>query len=136
MASLVFSQDWADSWKAAINASSAYAQAGQTWEWPMILMLDDGSDKKIGVYVDLYHGECRAARAAEFRDQDRAAYVLSADSQAWRDVLTSKIDVLTALMSGHLSLEKGSVSALASYVVAAHELVECAKTVDTVFPDE
>lgn len=135
MAHEAFSAAWNEEFQEQINRSDAYKSAAQSWDAPMILRLTMDSGETTGVYLDLYHGECREARTIEKGVDPSATYVLSADSEIWQSILQGDIDVLSALMSGKIVLERGSVSALASYVLAAHELVECAKRIETVFPE-
>ena len=127
------SQAWAQAWGEALSASDAYREAARRWEGAVLFRLQ-GSDRAI--FLDLWHGECREARAAEDSDAETARFVLSADLPTWLSVLDGSIAPLPAVMRGRLRLEKGKLSALMPFTAAARELVQAATTLETQFPTE
>jgi putative sterol carrier protein len=130
----VFSHSWVAAWADEIRRSDVYRQASATWEGSIALeMTHDGSTR--GAFLDLWHGECRAARAATDDDLAQADYVLSADAAIWKRVLGGQLEPILGLMSGQLKLRRGSLSRLTPYLAASRELVATASRVPGAFPD-
>lgn len=136
---VAFSQEWVDSWAAAIRASDEYRNAARRWEWPLALVLraDPAAAAPLDrhVYLDLWRGECREARAGAEEDLARASFILGANERTWRDVLEGKLDPVAGIMLGKVKLEKGSIMTLAMHTGAAKALVATAALVDTTFPE-
>jgi putative sterol carrier protein len=134
----VFSDAWAMACLLVLNQNSAYREAAATWEGALLLHMapPPGAPEERRVFLDLWHGECRAARAARPGDENEARYILSGSTSAWRQVLTGRVAPLVAVMTGKLTLTKGSLADLIPYVAAAKELVLTAASVEAVFPEE
>ena len=132
----LFSDGWARACAAGINANLDYRAAAATWEGAVLLVMtpEPGLETR-AVYFDLWHGDCRAGRAAEPHDVAEAAYVIEATAAAWRQVLEGRMAPLLAIMTGRLVLTKGSLAGLVPYLHAARELVVSAMSVETRFPD-
>jgi len=124
----LFSDAWARACQIELNASAAYREAGATWEGAVVFIRENGEGAS-GVYVDLFHGECREARELREEDQDLAPYVIRGDEPVWTEVLGGTLDPLMALASGRLRLIKGSLGALAFHIRSARELVAAASRV-------
>lgn len=120
------SPEWMEQFLQELNNSETYASVAKSWEGDLVLMIEGSS----GVYLDLWHGECRAAeyltdpysRAAEFR--------ISASLEKWRKILEGQLDPVQGLMTRQIRLE-GNIVKLLKYVKAAQELVRCATRVET-----
>lgn len=124
----VFSATWAEAFAAELQKSEAYRSAAATWEGS--LLLKAGSR---GVFLDLWHGTCRAAREATAHDEATADFLLHGEDEVWRKVLHGELEPLFAIMSGKLQLRRGSLMRLTPYINAARELVKAATRVDTSF---
>lgn len=139
MAAEIFTHEWASLWADSINANASYKQAAATWEGAigMIMTADSamGIPAERIVIADLWHGDCRGARAATAAELEETPYLISAEPAAWRSVLDGKTDPIVGLMGGKLRLAKGGLFALLPYARAAKELVRSAIDVDTSFPD-
>jgi putative sterol carrier protein len=133
----VFSDDWARACAEVLNQRLGYRAAAATWEGAILLMMTAiGPDQvERRVFLDLWHGDCREARAAGPDDEAAARYVLSGTVFAWRQVLTGIQAPLVAIMTGKLRLTKGSLIELIPHVNAAKELVAAAALVQATFPD-
>lgn len=130
----VFSAPWATAFGDALNQNEAYREAAATWEGPLALaMTDDTTDR--AVFLDLWHGTCRAARVASPDDLEAAAFVIQADTATWRKVLAGGLEPIWGLMSGQLTLARGSIAALVPYGAASKELVASAAGLESHFPD-
>ncbi|GAA5334545.1 MULTISPECIES: SCP2 sterol-binding domain-containing protein [Thermus] len=134
-----FSDEWAKAYCEALNGNSAYRQAAATWEGALILAVEPdpafGLEEKRGIYLDLYHGECRGARQATAQDFEEAPYIITADARTWKQIIEGELDPVSALMRGKVKLEKGDLAALSQYMMAALELTNTAKQVPTQYPE-
>ena len=132
-----FTHAWALAYLDQINQRPSYRQAAAEWEADVALVMAaaDGIEER-AIYLDLWHGECRAARSASAADLERAKYVLSATPAHWRQVLSGEVAPLLAMMTGKLTLSRGSLGSLLPYMKAARELVVAGMSVDTAFPSE
>jgi putative sterol carrier protein len=138
MAAELFGEDWARAWREEIAASEAYRSAAASWEGAMVFAMTadeaSGVPGERRVYLDLWHGDCRDARAAADADVAAASYVVTAAPAVWREVLEGRVEPLFAVMSGKLKLVRGSIARLLPYVTAARELLAAARRVPTEFP--
>ncbi len=126
----VMSGAWANEWCRALNASERFRTAAASWEGALLVAVRADPAHAIepgAVFLDLWHGECRAARPAGPGDAAAARYALTADAATWVQVLSGALDPLAAVMSGALELTKGSVASLLPYVAAARELMAAAR---------
>ncbi len=132
----VFSDAWASACAEVINRSSGYRAAAATWEGALILLMtpDKVPGEERRVFLDLWHGDCRSARAATLDDDATARYVLAGTVSSWHLVLTGRTAPLLAIMTGKLRLAKGSLAELVPYTAAAKELVTAASMIEAVFP--
>lgn len=128
MDAFLFSDAWARACRDEINSSVAYREAATTWEDAVAFVMDTPQGAR-GVFVDLWHGECREARRVQDGDLDKAPYVIRGDGETWEAVLGGTLEPLGALMGGKLRLEKGSLGAIAFHIKSARELVACASRV-------
>lgn len=143
----VFTAPWAEAWAEALRASASYRRAAARWEGNLLLVLAAdparGVPAERGVLLDLWHGECRAARLVdgageppEPLDHPEAKYVVRAGPEVWRDVLSRRIEPLFAIVAGRLRLQRGSLAALTPFAAAARELVLAAATLEARFPGD
>ena len=123
----LFSDAWAKACQAEINASETYREAAATWEDPVAFTIEGDGGR--GVFVDLWHGQCRDARVVSNGDVDRSPYVIAGDEATWENVLGGSLEPLNALVTGRLKLVKGNLGALAFHIRSARELVNCAARV-------
>ena len=138
MAAEIFTDKWAQEWSRQIKANAAYRKAAANWEGAIALVMTAdtgfGVTTERSVVADLWHGECRGAKAASAADLDATPYVIKATPETWKNVLAGDVDPIFGLMRGKLKLARGSVFSLVPYAVAAKELVNSASAVDTAFP--
>ncbi len=132
---IAFTEDWARAWGEALNGSATYRQAAATWEGSIAVVVDDGSGLPgPAVFLDVWHGDCRAARVGTTTDVAGADYVLEAAPAAWKQVLSSQVSPIMALMTGQVRLARGELTRLLPYTAAAKTLVDLAGQLDTEFP--
>jgi ribonucleoside-diphosphate reductase beta chain len=127
MSEHLFSQAWARAWKQAINASSAYAQAAQSWNNSVGLVIK--GKEPAAIRLELETGTCLEADKTT-PEELSADYVLSASRRVWKKILAEGRDPVWALMSGQISLAEGSLASLMPYATAAKELLSAAHAID------
>ncbi len=127
------SDEWLQAFKDAVNHSKAYAEAAQTWEGDFLFVVDAGGPiaQPIAMYVDLWHGQCRAAERVT-GEPPPTAFVINGPESSWRKVIEKRMDPIQALMTRQLKLQ-GDMIKIMKAVKAAKELVECTTHVPTVF---
>lgn len=124
----IFTDDWANAWADELRASDAYRAAAAGWEGSIALQMSSGDvpAELVAVFLDLWHGDCRAARRASTSDLEQATFVIRAGEEVWRRVLERDLEPIFGLMSGKLDLARGSLARLMPYVTASRELVAAA----------
>jgi len=139
MSAELFSDEWAAAWAAEINASDSYRVKASKWQGALVLVIepdpDLGIEARRAVLVDLFRGQCRAARAATAEDLGEAPYVLSGPAAVWDQILYGQLEPAAAVTMGLLSLAKGSLRDLVPFIPAAHQLLLAAGRVDTALPE-
>ena len=135
------SQEWANAYKDAINASDAYKVAGKDWTFGAVAMVVK-ADAALGFAVDtalwqdVHQGHCNAAKIVPASEVEAAPFIIVADYARWKSVLKKELDPIKAMMQGKLKLTKGNMPTMVKFVHATKELVEAAAKVPTRFKDE
>ena len=129
------SDDWIKAMMDDLNASDSYLQAAKNWEGDFFFVVEPGGSlqEAVVLYVDLYHGKCRAAFAVPDPASMTPAYRLSGPVAVWKKVMTKKLDPMQAMMTGQLKLSGNMVTVMRN-VRAAKELVESCTRIETEFP--
>lgn len=139
MSYAAFSDEWCKAYGDRIRANEAYKKSAASWEWPMVYIVTKdpslGIGEDLGIYLDLFHGDCREAREATPLEMQTAPYAISADPYTWKQVLDRNLEPISGLMRGKLKLVRGSLVTVARYVTAAKHLVDAACEVPTVWPE-
>lgn len=133
----VFSHEWARAWQHEINESVSFRRAGSGWEDTIAFVMTDlaavdGHGER-AVFLDLQHGQCRLARAAEPADLVDASFVIVSDRETWRDVLTGKLNLIMAVMRGKFSLRRGTLVGLLPHAGDAQALLATVQPLDTTY---
>ncbi|MEX2276091.1 MAG: SCP2 sterol-binding domain-containing protein [Actinomycetota bacterium] len=130
------SQEWVTAFRDAINASTAYREAAETWEGAIAFSFeaepDRGVPDDVWALLDLWHGACREAAIVTPAAGARAPYVIRAPYSRWRSILEGDLDPIKAMMQGKLKV-RGNLATIVRYVRAANELVRLTGTVPTEF---
>ena len=127
----LFGAAWVAAFKREIDESAEYKAASNRWESPVVLV--QRADAKHGrptaqyAYLDLWHGTCREARMGGVLDAERAPLVISAERAVWVEILSGRLELLTAVMLRKLSVDKGDLSQLLGSVAAMRALVKAAQ---------
>ena len=128
MAHLFPSAEWTAVFHEQINSSDAYANAAKTWEGDILLVVEGHG----AVYLDLWHGKCRAADFMEDAGTRSAEFRIIANMEKWQRVLAGKLDPVQGMVTRQIKLD-GNLVKIMKNVKAAQELVKCATRVETVY---
>ncbi len=129
------SDAWIKAMMEDLNASNAYLEAAKNWEGDFYFIVEPGGtlDKKVTLYMDLFHGKCREAFQADDPSIKTPAFRLSGPAATWKKVMTKQLDPMQAMITGALKLT-GNMPMVMRNVRAAKELVESCTRIDTEFP--
>jgi putative sterol carrier protein len=130
---------WTEAFKDAINANGAYAQAGKEWTHGKVAYVVKarpaiGIPDDTAMVLDLHAGRCREAQMTTAAQAQSADFVIVAEYERWREVLSGQMDPTKAMMQNKLKLEKGHLPTIVKFVIASKELVRSALTIDTHYP--
>jgi putative sterol carrier protein len=128
------SDDWVKALMEDLNVSQNYLDAAKNWEGDFYFIIEPGGTMKepVTLYMDLWHGKCRAAFELDGVPQ-QPVFRLSGPVATWKKVMTKQLDPMQALMTGQLRLT-GNMAMIMRNVRAAMELVESCTRVPTDFP--
>jgi putative sterol carrier protein len=86
------------------------------------------------MYVDLYHGKCRAAEIVTDPNKYKPAFTLSAPYAIWKQIATKKLDATKALITKQSKMT-GDMAKIMRYTRVANELTNCTMLVPTEWLD-
>jgi putative sterol carrier protein len=133
------SEDWVQALRNELNASAAYGDAAKNWEGDFYFVLEPekGSalTEPVYLYMDLWHGQCRAAHVVQDKQDKNPAFIMSGAYSKWKRVITAKLDPIQGLMTGQLRL-KGNMVMIMKNVKAAQEMVRACTRIEADFLDD
>ncbi len=139
MAYQAFSDEWAEAYRAEINSSEAYRQAGKGWKWKVGLVVEAEPDKNFpeakGLVMDLFEGEARAITVTTAEAARACDFAITAPYSRWKEVATEKLDATRGMLQGKLKL-KGDLPTIVRYTRASQELTKATTRVPVTWPDE
>jgi putative sterol carrier protein len=134
----LFGPEWAERLERELAVSERYRAAAASWKGSLAFELQPdgtpGFPVGRGLFLDLAHGNCRAARPAMAGDLESATFCLSGPASTWLRLLGGTLEPGAALMGGGLKLSRGSFFSLLPHLKAAQALLECARLVPTHIP--
>lgn len=133
------SAEWTSAFRDAINANPGYQSAGRSWTHGKVAYVvkarpELGIDYDTAMVLDLHEGVCREAQMLDGAQASHADFVVVAEYERWREVLSGQLDPTKAMMQNKLKLEKGHLPTIVKFVVASKELVRSATVIDTDYP--
>ncbi len=128
------SEEWIKAFKEELNKNKAYEEAAKDWEGDFLFIItpDEGLDKEVVFYVDLWHGKCRDAYVVPSRDAKKTEFIYEGSYSNWKKLIKGELDPIQALLMRKFKL-KGSMAKVMRYTKAASELVKTASKVPTEF---
>lgn len=134
----LFGPAWAERLERELEANEPYRAAAASWKGSLAFSLQPdgtpGFPAGRGLFLDLVHGSCRAARPALPGDLESATFCLSGPAATWLKLLGGTLEPAAALLGGGLKLTRGSFFSLLPHIRAAQALLECARLVPTHIP--
>lgn len=130
MAGIFPGKAWLDDLVLYLNSSEKYAKIARNWEGDLVFEIEaDGALKEnVAIYLDLWHGECRAGRILPPERPVEAAFILKAPYGHFVKVLTGALDPMQAMMTRKLSV-KGNMGYMMRHVPTVLEFVKSAQAV-------
>jgi putative sterol carrier protein len=129
------SDEWMVALKDELGKSDGYRDAAKTWEGDFYWIVTGmpGEAAEVYLYVDLWHGDCRAAVRVADAAAKTPEFVIEATYAVWRKVVDKKLDPIQGMVTRQLKL-KGNMLKIMKAPKAATELVLCATRVATDWP--
>lgn len=126
------SADWATLFQKALNENSTYAQAAAAWEGDLMfeVLPDAQATKGPGIYLDLYHGQCRESRFVPDPTMVNPEFVFRATRDNWQRLMRHELDPVKAFLGGTIKMS-GNPAKIMRFIGAAKALVETAGNVPT-----
>ncbi len=131
MAEVFPSAEWLNSLKDKLNQDQQYHEIAKKWEGELFFEIEPEGNlkKKLTFYLDLWHGACREVDYEPAVDSyPRAAFRLQAGYKNITDVLTGKMNPMTAMMTNKLKV-RGSMGYMIRNVPTVLDFVRCAREV-------
>jgi putative sterol carrier protein len=133
------SAEWTQAFCDAVNANAAYAVAGKSWTHGSVAYVIKADPRlhletDMAMVLDLSEGKCRGARYVPRAQAESSDFVVVAEYERWREVMSGQVDPTKAMMQNKLKLEKGHLPTIVKYVVASKELVKSATVLETEYP--
>lgn len=127
---------WIKELMARLNASAEYREAAKSWEgdFAFIIQPGPGVPELIHLYMDLWHGECRAAYLADGTLPQPPEFTIEASLPIWRKVIEGKLDPIQGLVTRQLKLTGPMVKVMRA-PKAATALVKCCTQIETQWPE-
>lgn len=124
------SAEWAETFRVALGQNASYREAAAAWEGEILLRVKATrpGEPSPGVLLDLFHGECRAARYEPDTGGLAVEFVYEGARQDWTRLMRRELDPVKALFDGTFRL-RGNLAKAMRFTRAAKELVETAATV-------
>lgn len=128
------SDDWIKALMAELNNSAEYQDAAKTWEGDFaFIVTGDGLPQPAQLYMDLWHGACRAAYEVREPLAQPPEFVIEAGLPTWRKVVEGKLDPIQGIVTRQLKLTGPMVKVMRA-PRAAMALVKCCTKIETAWP--
>jgi putative sterol carrier protein len=132
-------QAWIDEWKAKLNESERYSEAGEGWgtdfngSFLFDIQPDDAYDgDPLKFYIDLEDGTCHEAIQIDDEDAYDWGFAYRGPYSNWKGLINGEIGAIDGMMSGQFDLD-GDMQIVLQYSDAATVMTENAAEIDTEF---
>jgi len=125
---------WVNALMDKLNTDEQYAQIAKKWEGAILFKIDpdgDFQDTRI-LYLDLWHGNCRAAYMVGDGKVHDAAFMLTALYSNYVKLLNGEIDPMQVLLTRKLGV-KGNMAVLMRSVPTVLDFVRCCREITDSF---
>ncbi|MCI4355161.1 MAG: SCP2 sterol-binding domain-containing protein [Thermoplasmata archaeon] len=126
------SQEWADRFRAALNANTEYAEAARAWEGDILFLVapDTAAAKGEGVLLALSHGQCGSAAYVSDPVGVASEFVFEGRREDWTRLLSGELDPVKAILRGTFRI-RGNMAKLLRFNRAATLLAATAASIST-----
>ena len=131
MTAIFPSEEWLKGLEAKLNSDAKYAEIAKTWEGDLFFFIEPEGNLKeqLTFYLDLYHGTCRKVEyKPDPASHQKPAFTLTSSYNNITDVLTGKLNPMTAMMTMKLKVN-GSMAYMMRNVPTVLDFVRCAQEV-------
>lgn len=127
------SAEWLQDLENKLNTDGRYAEIARKWEGDLFFYIEPTGNLRepLTFYLDLWHGKCRRVQyAADPAEFPNPAFVLRATYDNITEILTGKLNPMTAMMTSKLKVQ-GSMGYMMRNVPTVLDFVRCASEVTT-----
>ena len=131
MAAIFPSEEWLQGLKAKLNSDARYSEIAKHWEGDLFFFIEPEGNLKerLTFYLDLWHGTCRNVEYMPApASYPNPTFTLSAYYKNITDILTGKLNPMTAMMTSKLRV-KGSLGYMMRNVPTVLDFVRVAQEV-------
>jgi putative sterol carrier protein len=129
-------KEWLENYVKTLNANKAYQDAAATWEGAFLFIIHPepaaGFKEEVVLYMDLWHGKCRAFEMLPNRKAKPAPFTYEGAYANWKEIIEGRLDPIKALLTRKMTLT-GDRAAVMRATRAAKELVRTAQMIQTTF---
>ena len=133
MAAIFPSEEWLHGLKAKLNSDSRYREIAKNWEGDLFFFIESEGHLKerLTFYLDLWHGTCKNVEyMPDPVSYPNPSFTLSASYKNITDILTGKLNPMTAMMTSKLKV-KGNMGYMMRNVPTVLDFVRVAQEVTT-----
>jgi putative sterol carrier protein len=129
--------EWAKAFKDKLNSDEGkeWQEAAKDWEGDFLFVIKPDGDftKKVILYVDLWHGECRKVDYFEEGDElPKTEFQYVGVYSNWIKLINGEIDPIKGIMMRKFDLVGNKMKVLRA-VKAAQQLIKNAQKIETNF---
>jgi putative sterol carrier protein len=124
-------EEWLKAFESRLNEDPHYRELAKNWEGDLFFFIepDENLKQELTFYLDLWHGTCRKAEYNPQPDSHPgAAFTLSGTYTTITDILSGKLNAMTAMMTSKLKV-KGSMGYMLRNVPTVLDFVRVAQDV-------
>jgi putative sterol carrier protein len=125
------SEEWLKGLETKLNSDEKYGDIAKNWEGDLFFFIEPTGNLKerLTFYLDLWHGKCRGVEyKPDAFSYPTPAFTLTATYDNISDILTGKLNPMTAMMTMKLKV-KGSMGYMMRNVPTVLDFVRCAQEV-------
>lgn len=129
------SQAWVEALVGVLNADARYGDIARHWEGDLLFVIkpdgaagDSSSSRPAHVYLDLWHGTCRAGRyfAPDEVQLPKPAFTMTAALGHFQRILGGDLDPMQAMMTRRLQVA-GNMGYILRNVPVVLDFVRCCR---------
>ena len=130
MSAIFPSEEWVNELCKKLNSDQHYAKIAANWEGDIVFDVQPAAalQKEIEIYLDLWHGTCRAAYMLPEGDTRKVAYTLRAPFDNFARILLKELDPMQAMLTRKLQVQ-GSMAYMMRNVPVVLDFVRCAQDI-------